>query len=255
MTGSGADADPVLSRGGALTRRPSAERFHTRRDWLDSRHSFSFAGHDHPDWRGFGPLLVINEDHIAPGGGFGMHPHADMEIITVMLSGCLRHRDSLGHSERLLAGEVQRMTAGSGIVHSEINDGAEPCHLLQIWIQPVHAGLPPDYEQKAMPPGHEWTALIDPQRQAGALAIDRPLRLWRVQPPAGAVLPLPGELATARQGWLQLIAGDLQLDLPDGPDEGSVPLAAGDGLGLEQPRGGQLRAGPAGADLLLFAWS
>ncbi|MBM5828691.1 MAG: pirin family protein, partial [Cyanobacteria bacterium M_surface_7_m2_040] len=105
----------------ALVLRPAAERFHSQLDWLDSWHSFSFSSHYDPAWMGFGPLRVINDDTIAAGRGFGMHPHRDMEIITVMVQGELHHRDSMGHVEVLRAGEVQRMSAGTGVVHSEIN--------------------------------------------------------------------------------------------------------------------------------------
>ena len=106
--------------------RPSGERFHSQRGWLDSWHSFSFAGHHHPDWMGFGPLRVINDDTIGAGEGFGMHPHRDMEIITVMVEGQLNHRDSMGNSGVIRAGDVQRMTAGTGIVHSEIMAAPPP---------------------------------------------------------------------------------------------------------------------------------
>ena len=110
--------------------RPAAERFHSQLDWLDSWHSFSFSHHHDPDWMGFGPLRVINDDTIAPGQGFGMHPHQSMEIITVMVEGELTHQDSMGHREVLRAGEVQRMSAGRGVVHSEINQSAAPCRCL-----------------------------------------------------------------------------------------------------------------------------
>lgn len=131
--------------------RPAAERFHSRLDWLDSWHTFSFGSHVDPAWMGFGPLRVINDDTIATGRGFGMHPHRDMEIITVMVEGQLHHHDSMGHSAVLRAGEVQRMSAGSGIVHSEINEGDRACRLLQIWIEPEAHGLPPAYEQNPYP--------------------------------------------------------------------------------------------------------
>ena len=131
--------------------RPAAQRFHSRLDWLDSRHSFSFAGHVDPDWMGFGPLRVINDDTIAAGRGFGMHPHRDMEIITVMVDGELSHKDSMGHSAVIHAGEVQRMSAGTGITHSEMNNSTESCRLLQIWIEPEERGILTAYEQKSFP--------------------------------------------------------------------------------------------------------
>ena len=126
-----------------LRHRPAGERFLSRNDWLESWHSFSFGGHDDPSWRGFGPLRVINDDRIAAGRGFGLHPHRDMDIITVMVEGQLNHQDSLGSSGRLIAGDVQAMAAGTGIHHSEVNGGASPCRLLQIWIEPAASNLPP----------------------------------------------------------------------------------------------------------------
>jgi redox-sensitive bicupin YhaK (pirin superfamily) len=210
--------------------RPAAERFHSSLDWLDSWHSFSFAGHHHPDWMGYGPLRVINDDTIAAGRGFGMHPHRDMEIITVMVEGELTHTDSMGHNAVLRAGEVQRMSAGTGIVHSEINQSPDPCRLLQIWIEPAQPGLSPAYEQQPMPLGSGWTPLLDPDRNDGALAIARPVRLWRAQIQAGDSLAWPDALSG--RGWLQMIEGELTpLDRAD-----TVPTALirGDGLGIPE---------------------
>ena len=230
-----------------ITRRPAAERFHSQLDWLDSWHSFSFSSHYDPAWMGFGPLRVINDDTIAAGRGFGMHPHRDMEIITVMVEGELHHRDSMGHAEVLRAGEVQRMSAGTGVVHSEINGGDQPCRLLQIWIEPSSTGIAPAYEQKpfALPGG--WTRLLDPQRREGAMAIHRPVQLWRARLQPSEPLDLP-----ALQGpvWLQVIDG--ALEQPWG-------LQRGDGLGWQAAASGgsaapapALTATAAGADLLLF---
>ena len=194
-----------------LTYRPAAARFHSQNTWLDSWHSFSFAGHFDPEWCGFGPLRVINEDRIKAGNGFGMHSHADMEIITVMLAGELHHQDSMGHSEVLRCDEVQRMSAGTGIVHSETNPSTAPCHLLQIWIEPSAAGLSPGYEQKPFTSERGWTLLIDPQGQAEAMAINRPVRLWRARAGAGQALGCP--LTPDAQGWIQLIAGEIKASL------------------------------------------
>jgi len=253
-----------------LAVRPAAERFHSRHDWLDSRHSFRFAGHDDPAWRGFGPLLVINDDRIAAGGGFGMHPHRDMEIITVMVEGVLRHRDSMGHSEALRAGEVQRMSAGTGIVHSEINGADQPCRLLQIWIAPSSAGIAPCYEQKAYPPATGWTPLIDPDGAGGAMAIHRPVRLWRGRAgedaassqtstgPGARALPcasLPLCQAAEAHGWIQVISGRLSLRLdPAAEREGPLAavLEAGDGLGFAPGSSGMLEPLGPDADVLLF---
>jgi len=235
-----------------ITLRPGNERGHADHGWLRSFHSFSFANYRDPRHMGFGPLRVINDDVIAPGKGFGMHPHQDMEIITVLVEGQLNHRDSMGHAEVLCAGEVQRMSAGTGIVHSEINEGPSPCRLLQIWIEPSSRGIPPSYEQKAMSLATGWTLLLDPDGVDGALAIHRPVRLWRAQAAAGASLPVaikPGAL-----GWMQMIEGSGRL-MTDGTDS-LMPLQRGDGLGFAaSPSAGQplaITAGSAGADLLLF---
>jgi hypothetical protein len=229
-------------------------------------------------------LRVINEDRIQAGNGFGMHPHADMEIITVMLAGELHHQDSMGHSQALRCGEVQRMTAGSGIVHSETNPSASPCHLLQIWIEPSDKGLCPDYEQKPFVIDRDWTLLIDPQGQRGAMAINRPVRLWRVRAGAGQELACP--VAPDAQGWIQMIAGEVlardvalaETPANQTPAGAVVPsqgfqgeaeaeadtqaaiavgstigvLGQGDGLGFATGRAISLEAGDQGADLLLF---
>ena len=228
-------------------------RFHSQTGWLDSWHSFSFADHFDPIWTGFGPLLVINDDRIDAGQGFGMHPHRDMEIITVMVEGALNHRDSMGHSATLQAGEVQRMSAGTGIVHSEFNGGESACRLLQIWIQPSCHGIPPSYDQRAFPLAEGWTALVDPEGLDGAMVIQRPVRIWRASPGAGDKLDLA--LAPKTQGWIQVIAGSLVVDPQVAlPYSIGVPpaLSQGDGLGFCAGQLTSLTAIGQGADLLLF---
>ena len=228
-------------------------RFHSQTGWLDSWHSFSFAEHFDPIWTGFGPLLVINDDRIDAGQGFGMHPHRDMEIITVMVEGALNHRDSMGHSATLQAGEVQRMSAGTGIVHSEFNGGESACRLLQIWIEPSFHGIPPSYDQRAFPLAEGWTALVDPEGFDGAMVIQRPVRLWRASPGAGDKLDLA--LAPKTQGWIQVIAGSLVVDPQAAlPHSIGVPptLNQGDGLGFRAGQLTSLTACSRGADLLLF---
>jgi redox-sensitive bicupin YhaK (pirin superfamily) len=228
-------------------------RFHSQTGWLDSWHSFSFADHFDPIWTGFGPLLVINDDRIDAGQGFGMHPHRDMEIITVMVEGALNHRDSMGHSATLQAGEVQRMSAGTGIVHSEFNGGESACRLLQIWIEPSFHGIPPSYDQRAFPLAEGWTALVDPEGLDGAMVIQRPVRLWRASPGAGDKLDLA--LAPKTQGWIQVIAGSLVVDPQAAlPHSIGVPptLNQGDGLGFRAGQLTSLTACSRGADLLLF---
>ncbi len=225
-----------------LVFRPAGERFHSRLDWLDSWHSFSFSHHHDPAWMGFGPLRVINDDTIAAGRGFGMHPHRDMEIVTVMVDGQLNHRDSMGHSEVLRAGEVQAMSAGTGVVHSEMNLGESPCRLLQIWIEPDREGHPPAYRQEPFRLLAGWTPLLDPDGQQGALAINRPVRLWRARAGAGERLELA--IASEAAGWLQVIDGEATAF--------GRPLQRGDGLGFLATPPDSVLAGPAGADVLLF---
>ncbi|MFM7230140.1 MAG: pirin family protein [Cyanobacteriota bacterium] len=240
---------------GALHHRAADDRFQSLLDWLDSRHSFSFAGHDDPAWRGFGPLKVINDDRIAPGRGFGLHPHRDMEIVTVMVAGQLEHRDSMGHGAVLRSDEVQRMSAGTGLMHSEHNPGPDPCRLLQIWIEPLQQGLNPSYQQTRLPcgAGGGWTRLIDPQRREGSMAIARGVQIWRARPAAGHGLDLP--LAGPGLAWLQVIDGSLELTLSPFPGGDGAPLTValdpGDGLGFTAAPG-RLQATSDDVDLLLF---
>src|SRR5262245_32286979 len=158
-----------------LVKRPAAARGQTELGWLDSRHSFSFGDYFDPDNMGFRSLRVINDDQVAPGQGFGMHPHRDMEIVTYVLSGALEHRDSLGTGEVIRPGEVQRMTAGTGIRHSEFNPSpTEPVHLLQIWLLPERRGLEPSYEQKAFPESerrNRWRLVASPDGRDGSVTI------------------------------------------------------------------------------------
>ncbi len=230
--------------------RPADQRFHSQLDWLDSWHSFSFGSHQDPNWMGFGPLRVINDDIIAAGKGFGMHPHQDMEIITVMVEGALTHADSMGNSAVLRAGEVQRMSAGSGIVHSEINQTGAPCRLLQIWIEPTQLGIQPAYEQRPFAIGKGWTPLIEPHATGDAMAIERRVRLWRAQPLRQHHLRLPD--AKDQLLWIQVIDGELTLNSEGSPKQS---LRRGDGVGLiqEVAKQGALIGLSERADALLFA--
>jgi len=203
--------------------RRSQDRGITRLGWLDSRHTFSFGDYHDLAQMGFGPLRVINEDRVEPGQGFGSHGHRDMEILTCVLDGALEHRDSLGTGSVIRPGDVQRMSAGTGVLHSEHNASkSEPVHFLQIWIVPEALGIEPSYEQKRFS-AHE---------RAGALRLlasrggrDGSLRVHQDVDLYGAVLQ-PGEslthsLRAGRRAWLQVTRGALQ--------SGSQRLQAGDG--------------------------
>ncbi len=162
--------------------RKSEERGHAHHGWLDSYHSFSFADYYDPGHMGFGALRVINEDWIRPGRGFDPHGHQDMEIITYVLEGSLAHRDSMGNSSVIHPGDVQRMSAGTGIVHSEYNaSGEAPVHLLQIWILPERRGLAPGYEQKHFPEAEKRGRLqlvASPDGRDGSVTIHQDARLY-----------------------------------------------------------------------------
>ena len=209
-----------------MTVRAADERGQADFGWLKARHSFSFGHYHHPDHMGFGALRVINEDRIAPGGGFDTHGHPDMEIITYILDGALEHRDSLGNGSVLRAGEVQRMSAGTGIRHSEFNHSqTAPVHLLQIWLEPGRLGLRPGYEQKPFPAEARrgrLCLLAAPDARDGALTLHQDAELH------GALLA-PGErvthtLADGRRVWLQVARGELEVD--------GQRLVAGDGAAV-----------------------
>jgi redox-sensitive bicupin YhaK (pirin superfamily) len=209
-----------------ITIRPADERGRTALDWLDSRHSFSFGDYYDPAHMGFRSLRVINDDQIAPGAGFGAHPHRDMEIISYVVSGALEHRDSLGSGEVLRPGEVQRMTAGTGVLHSEFNPSpAEPTHLLQIWLLPERRGLTPGYEQKAYPDAERrgrWRLVASHDGRDGSVTVHQDAELY-------ATLLEPGDKAThtlrpGRHAWVQVARGAVTVN--------GRPLRAGDGASV-----------------------
>ena len=214
------------------TLRPSDQRGHADHGWLRTWHTFSFADYRDPDHMGFRKLRVINEDRIAGGGGFGRHPHRDMEIVTYMIAGALEHSDSLGHREVLRAGEVQRMTAGAGIAHSEMNASPdEEAHLLQIWIHPDRLGREPGYEQRAFAAAdkaNRLCPLVSPDGRDGSLRIHQDAVINAGVLDSGHTLR--HALAAGRHSWVQLIRGKLELN--------GAPLAAGDGAALSG--GGEL---------------
>src|SRR4051812_11487282 len=162
--------------------RPAAARGQTRLSWLDSRHTFSFGDYYDPAHESFRSLRVLNDDKIAPGAGFGTHPHRDFEIISYVVAGALEHKDSLGTGSVVRPGDVQRMTAGTGILHSEFNPSvAEPTHLLQIWLTPERRGMTPGYEQKAFPEAERrgrWRLLASPDGRDGSVTVRQDAELW-----------------------------------------------------------------------------
>lgn len=213
-----------------LTVHRAGDRFHTRFGWLDSWHSFSFGEHFDPERMGFRSLRVINDDVIAGGGGFPTHGHRDMEIITYPLVGAVAHRDSTGGEGVIRHGEVQRMTAGSGIRHSEFNASkTERLRLLQIWLEPAQAGLEPGYEQRSIPVGDRRDRLhlvADPQGREGAVRINQDARLWAGQLAAGVATAV--DIAAGRHAWVQVATGRVTVN--------GVELREGDGLAVSDER-------------------
>jgi redox-sensitive bicupin YhaK (pirin superfamily) len=226
--------------------RPAAERGVADHGWLQTRHSFSFAGYHDPRYDQFRSLRVMNEDWIAPGQGFGTHPHRDMEILTYVLSGTLEHRDSLGHGEVLRAGELQRMSAGSGIQHSEFNPSAsEPVHLYQIWLLPARKGIAPSYEQRRFPATQregQWQLVASPDGAGESLRIEQAARVYMANVAAGSELTLP--VSSEPYAWLQVLRGRGRV--------AQQALSAGDGLAISDEVGLSLVADEA-LEVLLFA--
>jgi len=225
------------------TIRRSADRGHADHGWLDSRHTFSFAAYFDPDHMGFRSLRVINEDRVAPGHGFGAHPHRDMEILSYVLEGRLEHRDSMGNGSILEAGSVQRMTAGRGVVHSERNASPdEPVHFLQIWIEPERAGLEPSYQEakldSAAPRG---LVLLASGGDDAALRIHQDARIWSGVLAAGE--SASHELAPGRGAWLQVVRGALRL--------GDDTLTTGDAAAVTEVERIEIEA-TADSEILLF---
>lgn len=219
-----------------ITKRPAGERGHFDHGWLDTYHTFSFADYHDPGHMGFRHLRVINEDSVHPGRGFPTHGHRDMEIVTYVLEGALEHRDSLGTGSVIRPGDVQRMTAGTGVQHSEFNASkSEPVHLLQIWILPARARLTPGYEQKTIPAADKRGVLrliASPDGSDGSVTIHQDVRLYASVLEAGE--KVVQSLARGRFAWLQVARGAVTLNghafvHGDGAavsDETSLALAA-----------------------------
>jgi len=185
--------------------RKSQDRGHASHGWLDSYHSFSFADYHDPKWMGFRSLRVINEDRVAAAQGFGSHPHRDMEIITYVLSGQLKHKDSMGHEGLIKAGEVQKMSAGTGVVHSEFNASSkEEVHLLQIWILPDTKDLKPAYEQDLLPDDQQNSLIAFP------VSIHQDAKLFRGRLSKGH--EMVHKINKGRGVWVQVISGSLSVN-------------------------------------------
>jgi redox-sensitive bicupin YhaK (pirin superfamily) len=213
--------------------------------WLRTQHTFSFDTYYDPAWMHFRGLRVINEDHVAPGEGFPLHPHRDMEIITYVLEGALEHSDSLGNGSVIWPGDGQRMSAGSGIRHSEMNASkTEPVHLLQIWILPQQKGIEPGYEQKSFPAEEKRGKLrliAAPGGENGAVTIHADTRLYVARLAPGE--QVEHSLASGRHAWVQVAKGAVTLN--------GQELAQGDGAGISDEEKLVLRAGE-NAEVLLF---
>jgi hypothetical protein len=228
-----------------ITVRRAHERGNTRTAWLDSHHTFSFNQYYDPRYTGFRDLLVINEDEVAPGRGFGTHSHRDMEIISYVVEGELAHQDSTGIRSVMRPGDMQRMSAGTGVSHREFNPSdTEPTHFLQIWIQPEREGLPSSYEQRAfLPVDRSGTLRLVASRDGrdGSLTVHQDVRLYVGMLAAGE--ELTHRLGDDRHAWVQVIHGAIMLN--------GTPLTAGDGATVSHETVLQLRATDA-AELLLF---
>lgn len=228
-----------------ITLRKSQDRGATKIGWLDSRHSFSFGDYHDPDHLHFGPLRVINEDWIAGGGGFAPHGHRDMEIVTYLIDGALQHKDSSGGGGVIRPGEIQRMSAGRGIVHSEFNASQDrTAHLLQIWIMPSKEGLEPSYEQKTIDPQavhNKFARIAAPTPGAKEVRLVQDAEIWAAKLDKDS--QASHTLVKGRRAWLQLVSGELAV--------GDHTLNAGDAAAITNEPEVKLRA-TMPSEVLLF---
>ncbi|MGH7826782.1 MAG: pirin family protein [Candidatus Binatia bacterium] len=228
-----------------ITVRPGNQRGFSKFSWLDSRHTFSFGDYYDPQHMGFSDLRVINEDRVDPGGGFPTHSHRDMEIITYVLEGALAHKDSTGTSSVIRVGDVQRMSAGTGIGHSEYNASkTEPVHFLQIWIIPNQPGLKPGYEQRSYDltgKSGSWILVAAPDARDGAVKVHQRAELSLALLSKGEQINYP--LKGGRHGWLQVARGAVSLN--------GMMLNAGDGAAVSEEQILEVAA-IEGAEILLF---
>jgi redox-sensitive bicupin YhaK (pirin superfamily) len=228
-----------------ITVRRAAERGHFDHGWLDTSHTFSFADYHDARHMGWGPLRVINEDRVAPGAGFPPHAHRDMEIVTYVLSGALEHKDSLGTGSVIRPGDVQRMSAGTGVRHSEYNPSStEPVHFLQIWIEPARRGIPPGYEQKRFAEADmrgRLRLIASPDGREGSVTIQQDAAVYATVLDAGQ--HVVHRLRPGRRAWVQVARGAVGLD--------GQRLARGDGAAIRD-EAELILAGLEAAEVLLF---
>ncbi len=228
-----------------LTIRRANDRGYADHGWLKSRHSFSFANYYDPGHMGFRRLRVINEDRVAPGAGFGAHPHRDMEIISVVLDGGLEHRDSMGNGSVIRPGEVQRMSAGTGVVHSEYNASKDDSvHFLQIWIEPGKAGIEPSYEQKLFPAEEKQgklRLLVSPEGTDGSLRINQDAKLFGTLLSSGDTVT--HALSPTRHAWVQVAKGRIRVNGERLEQGDAAAISGTDAVKLE---------GERDAEVLLF---
>jgi len=229
-----------------ITLRPAGERGTANHGWLDSRHTFSFGHYYDPKHMGFGPLRVINEDRVRPGAGFDTHGHRDMEIISYVLEGALEHKDSIGTGSVIRPGEVQVMSAGTGIRHSEYNHSkSEPVHFLQIWVMPDRQGLAPRYDQKEFAPSEKRGRLRlvgSPDGRDGSIVIHQDLELYDALLANGDAVTR--DLKTGRKNWVQVVRGAV--------DVNGKAAGAGDGVALEDEGKLRITARSDDSEVLVF---
>jgi redox-sensitive bicupin YhaK (pirin superfamily) len=228
-----------------LAIRKSDDRGHANHGWLNSYHTFSFGAYYEPQHMGVSNLRVINDDTVAPGGGFSTHGHNDMEIISYVLQGALEHKDSMGNGSVIRPGDVQRMSAGTGVTHSEYNHSAsEPVHFLQIWLQPNEMGVEPSYDQRHFPVGDRrgrWVLLVSPDGRDGSIATHQDALMFGSLLASGETLEY--RFDADRQGYLHLARGRLGV--------GDITLSQGDGLAVQKQELLELE-GIEDAEVLLF---
>lgn len=229
-----------------LQLRRAEERGHANHGWLDSHHTFSFANYHDPRFMGFRKLRVINEDRVQPSRGFGTHPHRDMEILSYVIEGGLQHSDSMGNGSVIKPGDVQRMTAGTGVTHSEFNASkVEPVHFLQIWILPERSGLTPGYEQKYFSEADKKGNLrlvASRDGRDGSVTIHQDLNLYASVLGSGETLAQP--IVAGRHAWVQVVRGEVKVN--------DQPLRAGDGAALSEEAMLRLEGQAGGGEVLVF---